>query len=137
MAAATSTLFASAPEGAVLHCAHCTACGAMLFPPQAYGCESCGADPSRLEPADVPARGRLHSFTLVHLHAKLPTPFQVGEIATDAQQLIRCRIEHPDPKIGAPVVGVVHAGEDGDELVFVPATGGSAGTAVTESEGAH
>jgi uncharacterized OB-fold protein len=119
MVAVASKLFGSAADGAVLHCAHCTACGSMLFPPQLYGCESCGADPSQLEPADVPARGRLHSFTLVHMHAKLPTPFQVGEIATDAQQLIRCRLDHPNPKIGAPVMGVVRPGDDGDELVFV------------------
>lgn len=119
----TSTLFGTGPEAAVLHCVRCTACGSVLFPPQGYGCEDCGAAGEHLEPVDVPARGRLHSFTLVHLHAKLTTPFQVGEVATEARQLVRARLDHPAPVVGAPVIGVVRTGEAGEELVFVPEEG--------------
>ena len=104
----------------VLSAVKCDVCDAVLFPPQHYGCESCGAAGERLTDVTVPATGRIHSFALVQLHAELPTPFQIAEVVTDAAPLVRARLDHPAPVIGAPVVGIVRDGVDGAQLVFVP-----------------
>jgi uncharacterized protein len=69
----------------------CRVCGYRFFPPQQYGCESCGASPDQLEAAALPGRGRLHSFATVHLHQGkgVEAPFTVGVILLDDGPAIR------------------------------------------------
>src|SRR5580704_3340264 len=69
----------------------CRACGYVFFPPQRYGCESCGAPPEKLEAAELRGYGRLHSYATVHLHQgkDIEAPFTVGLIVLDDGPAIR------------------------------------------------
>jgi uncharacterized OB-fold protein len=63
----------------------CRACGYVFFPPQRYGCESCGAPPEKLDAVQLAGRGTLHSYATVHLHMgkDIETPFTIGLIVLD------------------------------------------------------
>jgi len=63
----------------------CRACGYVFFPPQSYGCESCGAPPEKLEPVQLAGSGTLHSYATVHLHMgkDIEAPFTIGLIVLD------------------------------------------------------
>jgi len=63
----------------------CRACGYVFFPPQRYGCESCGAPPEKLEAVQLGGRGRLHSYATVHLYQgrDIEAPFTIGLIVLD------------------------------------------------------
>jgi uncharacterized protein len=69
----------------------CRACGYVFFPPQRYGCESCGAPPEKLEAVQLTGRGRLHSYATVHLHQgkDIEAPFTVGLIVLEDGPAIR------------------------------------------------
>ena len=69
----------------------CVACGYVFFPPQTYGCESCGAPAEKLEPAQLAGNGVLNSFATVHHHADkgIETPFTVGVIVLDDGPAVR------------------------------------------------
>ena len=72
----------------------CRKCGYVFFPPQTYGCESCGATDADLEPITLAGAGKLHSFATVHLHQDrsgkgLQAPFTVGVIVLDDGPAIR------------------------------------------------
>ena len=69
----------------------CRACGYVFFPPQRYGCESCGAPPEKLEAAELRGCGRLHSYATVHLYQgkDIEAPFTVGLIVLDDGPAIR------------------------------------------------
>ena len=72
----------------------CKKCGYVFFPPQTYGCESCGALPDQLEPLALAGSGKLHSFATVHLHQDrsgkgLQAPFIVGLIVLDDGPAVR------------------------------------------------
>ncbi|HLX04878.1 MAG TPA: OB-fold domain-containing protein [Candidatus Binatus sp.] len=69
----------------------CRSCGYVFFPPQRYGCESCGAQPEKLEAAELRGRGRLHSYATVHLYQgkDIEAPFTVGLIVLDDGPAIR------------------------------------------------
>jgi uncharacterized OB-fold protein len=69
----------------------CRACGYVFFPPQRYGCESCGAPPEKLEAAELRGCGRLHSYATVHLYQgkDIEAPFTVGLIVLDEGPAIR------------------------------------------------
>ena len=69
----------------------CRRCGYVFFPPQQYGCESCGAAREELDPVTLPGRGQLHSFATVHLHQGkgIEAPFTVGVILLDDGPAIR------------------------------------------------
>ncbi len=75
----------------VLKGAKCRACGYVFFPPQSYGCESCGALPAELELLDLKGRGALQSFATVHMHhgKGIEAPFTIGVIALDDGPIIR------------------------------------------------
>ena len=120
MSASDDSLFSTSDGAVVLHGVHCARCGATLFPPQHYGCERCGAHGDELVDATIAARGSLHSFSTVYLHARVPTPFQMAEVLTGPQAIVRARLDHPAAEIGAAVVAELRS-EDGQEiLVFVP-----------------
>ena len=77
-----------------LHGGRCKKCGYVFFPPQTYGCESCGALPDQLEPVALAGSGKLHSFATVHLHQDrsgkgLHAPFTVGLIVLDGGPAVR------------------------------------------------
>src|SRR5260370_17749521 len=63
----------------------CRACGYVFFPPQRYGCESCGAPPEKLEAVKLGGRGRLPSYATVHFHQgkDIEAPFTIGMIFLD------------------------------------------------------
>lgn len=103
----------------------CGACGYIFFPPQRYGCESCGAPPERLETAELRGCGRLHSYATVHLHQgkDIEAPFTVGLIVLDEGPAIRSlltgRIDD-GPAIGDRMNSVLVAAgtdPDGNEIV--------------------
>lgn len=98
----------------------CDQCGNVLFPPQHYGCEACGADETHLEEAVFASEGTLDTFTTVHVHHRLATPFKVAEVRTAASQPVRARLEHSDPKRGDAVVGCVQLIDGTPCFVFVP-----------------
>jgi uncharacterized OB-fold protein len=63
----------------------CRACGYVFFPPQRYGCESCGAPPEKLDAVQLNGRGTLHSYATVHLYMgkDIEAPFTIGLIVLD------------------------------------------------------
>lgn len=90
--AAHPELYAADPiPEPVLKGARCRACGYVFFPPQSYGCESCGALPTELEPLNLRGRGALQSFATVHVHhgKGIEVPFTIGVIALDDGPIIR------------------------------------------------
>lgn len=93
----------------------CRACGNAFFPPQRYGCESCGAPGDDLLDADIPAVGSVRSFAVVHVDPTRTTPYTVGEIALDDGPLVLGVLELSGPAIGQRVRAVV----DGEHLRFV------------------
>lgn len=72
----------------------CRVCGHVFFPPQSYGCESCGAPPDRLETVQLRGRGRLHSYATVHLYqgSDIEAPFTIGQIVLDDGPAIRATL---------------------------------------------
>ena len=119
----STELWTSQGEVAHLHGVRCRACNMIFFPPQHYGCESCGAEGDRLEPHRITATGRLHGFTVVHRHRNTPTPFQIAEVLLDAGPVIRARLDLDSPTIGTRVRGAARTTLDAEELVFVSDTG--------------
>ncbi len=97
----------------------CDRCGSVLFPPQAYGCEACGADETHLREFLFPSSGTLNSFTTVHVHPKLETPYKVAEVKTEARQLVRGRLEHEHPSVGEAVMGAVEVIDGTPQFIFV------------------
>ncbi|MEM9655400.1 MAG: zinc ribbon domain-containing protein [Actinomycetota bacterium] len=117
----------------------CLRCGTVAFPPQRYGCPSCGADGDALVESLIPAAGTLHTFTTVHLDPKHETPFQVGEVATSADPLVRGRLRIDRPRIGQELVARIRVDEAGETLEFVAAESGAAedGADAPETAGAE
>jgi uncharacterized OB-fold protein len=103
----------------------CRACGYVFFPPQRYGCESCGAPPEQLESVKLAGRGRLHSYATVHLHQgkDIKSPFTVGVIVLAGGPAVRSVLTTPTDvglTIGDHMKGViVEVGADaqGDQMV--------------------
>lgn len=103
----------------------CRACGYVFFPPQSYGCESCGAPPEKLEAAELRGSGRLHSYATVHLHQgkDIEAPFTVGLIVLDEGPAIRSLLTSrtdDGPAIGDRMASVLVAAgndQDGNEMV--------------------
>lgn len=98
----------------------CRNCGSILFPPQSYGCEACGAEGGSLETVEFSSQGTLYSFTTVYVHPKIETAYQVAEVQTEARQHVRARLDHPDPHVGDSVVGRIQTIDDAAQFVFVP-----------------
>ena len=126
---AEPTLYDADTEGTpTLHARRCTACGHTFFPPQDYGCESCGAAPEHLAPTDLPTTGTLIASATVLRHPL--APFTVGTVALDSGPAVRAVVEVPDgglspgTRMGAILVAT-GTRDDGDtvELRFTPADG--------------
>ncbi len=119
-AAGRVSLWVAEGDSVLLRGVHCRRCESLLFPPQQYGCEACGAEGQQLTEALIPAAGVLHSFTTVYVHPTVEVPFQVAEVLTEARQPIRARLEHPEPELGGRVEGHVQLIGDRSEVVFGP-----------------
>ncbi len=89
--AAQPELYSISSEHPALNGRRCVACGYVFFPPQSYGCESCGALPDQIEPAQLAGSGVLNSFATVHLHQGkgIEAPFTVGVIVLDDGPAVR------------------------------------------------
>ncbi len=88
---AQPALYSGSGSPPSLNGGRCRRCGYLFFPPQQYGCESCGAPREELEAVALPGRGRLHSFATVHLYQGqgIEAPFTVGVILLDDGPAIR------------------------------------------------
>ena len=77
--------------------ARCRACGYVFFPPQPYGCDSCGALSDKVEAFALAGRGTLHAFATVHHHMgkDIQAPFTVGLIVLDDGPAIRATLAAP------------------------------------------
>lgn len=112
-----SDLYSASGAVAQLNGGRCRACGYVFFPPQSYGCESCGAGPEHLEPVALAARGTLSSFATVHLHqgSDMQAPFTVGVILLEAGPAVRAILNQRTDeglRIGDAMRGVMaEAGE--------------------------
>ena len=85
--AAKPALFRPGAAGApaVLIGRKCGACGRVHFPPQDYGCESCGAHCDDFPEVELSGTGRIKGVAPMHRHdlAGVPTPAYIAEIALD------------------------------------------------------
>jgi len=117
----------------------CASCGHVAFPPNPYGCESCGAEPDSLESRELAGTGELAAFATVHLHMGkgIEAPFTVGVVVLDDGPAVRATLTCPTDEglsIGDRVQSVlVSQGTDDEgnetvELRFEPlaAAGGGA-----------
>lgn len=108
-----------------LNCGKCRVCGYVFFPPQRYGCESCGAPPEKLDAVQLLGRGRLHSYATVHLHQgrDIEAPFTIGLIVLDDGPAIRSLLtERTDAGLAigdrmASVLVAAGADPEGNEIV--------------------
>ncbi len=88
---ANPQLYSASPDSQPsLNCGRCRACGYVFFPPQSYGCESCGALPDQLERVTLAGSGILHSFATVHVYQGkgIEAPFTVGVIVLDGGPVV-------------------------------------------------
>lgn len=96
----------------------CRVCRHTYFPPQAYGCERCGATGSDLTTVTVPATGVITASVDVHTHPVYPTPFTIGEIALDHEPVVVQALLGSPQRVGDRVVGA--AAESGSGVLFTP-----------------
>lgn len=80
----------------VLLAKRCTVCGAMAFPPQSFGCETCGAGAGSLIGAELDTAGVVNSSATVQPRlAGSAAPYAIAEIALDAGPTIRAMLDTP------------------------------------------
>jgi uncharacterized OB-fold protein len=133
------------PARPALYGAQCASCAAVTFP-SAPGCPRCGED--RLQPAELPARGTLYTWTTQEFLPKLPyrgpetpetfEPWAVGYVELGEALRVEGRLYDVDPgelRFGMEfdvVVRPFRVAEDGTEIYtfgFAPAGTAPAGTA--------
>jgi uncharacterized OB-fold protein len=104
----------------------CASCGRLSFPPNPYGCESCGAEPGSLESHALAGAGTLAAFATVHLHPLkgIDAPFTIGVVVLDDGPTVRATLTCPTDE-GLEVGDRVHS-------VLVPQQGDDEGTEVVE-----
>lgn len=104
----------------------CGNCGRIAFPPNPYGCESCGASGVALHEQLLKGNGRLLAFVTTH-HAPqryISVPFTVASIALEDGVVIRALMGSPVDAglhVGDPVEAIiVEIPEQGHQLRFLP-----------------
>jgi hypothetical protein len=107
-------------------------CGRLLFPPQRFGCDGCGASGDAIEDFDFDGDGVLNTFATSHRQQRpgSDAPLVVGTVALDAGPVIESALAVDDAaglRIGArvrPRLLEVGTDDDGRTLVdcfFEPA----------------
>lgn len=89
------------PEGLHLRGSKCVSCSATYFPP-ADICFECQA--TRLEPVSLTARGRLYSYSTVHVSSSRPVPYTIGYV--DLESGVRILAQLPEDHSLEPDVAV-------------------------------
>ncbi len=94
---ADPTLYLLGGDGRpLLRAVLCAECGAVAFPPQRFGCESCGAGADSLKEEGIPADGVVHSSATVHPRLMgAAAPYAIAEILLDAGPTIRALLDTP------------------------------------------
>lgn len=96
---------------AVLRAKRCADCGAVAFPPQSFGCETCGSGAGAMVDAELPCSGVVNSSATVHPRlAGSDAPYAIAEIVLDAGPTIRAMLDTPTDdgvRIGDRVHGVL------------------------------
>jgi len=92
----------------------CSACHAVAFPPNPYGCETCGAPASALAEHPLEGRGQLRAFatTFVPPRKDMAAPFTVASIALKDGPVVRALMTVPTDdslRIGGAVRSVLVA----------------------------
>lgn len=96
----TMAPFDARSNGPVVRGTHCLNCDYRWFPPNAFGCERCGAFGERLEVVEFRGRGRLVSFAFV---PDGEAGFVLASIALDDGPVVRGILVPSDdgePRIG-------------------------------------
>ena len=96
----------------------CIVCQHTFFPPQLYGCESCGSGAESLTTLTVPAAGTLTAAVTVGAHPVLATPFTVGDIVLDQQSVVVQALLATSLSAGDRVVGQLETDQSGELVVF-------------------
>ncbi|MCA9830102.1 MAG: hypothetical protein KC495_06505 [Dehalococcoidia bacterium] len=116
---APARTWSATPGGAVIHARHCARCGTIVFPPQEYGCTTCGAHGDVLTAADIPAHGTLVAAVVVHTHATFPVPFTMAELKLDSGHVIRALLTgEGEPRHAARYRGIGLEIGGGQRLAF-------------------
>ena len=99
----------------------CDKCAHAMFPARRLGCERCGASPSQLTLAEVPANAEVVASSMVHLApgSSMQVPSTVALLRLDAIDLmIHGRLADERLSAGTAVVGKLSADNE-QQLVFV------------------
>ena len=98
----------------------CEGCGAVMFPPQDYGCDRCGAPTALLKPFELKGKGVLKSFATVYQHPApaVKTPFVIGSVQLEEgpviEAFVACR-DDGELSVGQHVQAVLVEGEKDKE----------------------
>lgn len=100
-------------------------CGRVFVPYQAYGCEVCGAGPDAISRVELPGRGVLRSFALVHRHGRedRSIPLALGRVSLESGPEIDVLIDGAaEFEVGGKLRAVVVQGDQpaSAECRFVP-----------------
>lgn len=116
----TSLFGWNAQHQPVLKGVRCSACGAVAFPPQHYGCERCGA--TGLLDIELAPNGVALGAAQVHIHAQPypKAPFTVVEVRLDEGPVVRALLDTTGQTdlAGRRVRGVLREGRQAGVLDF-------------------
>ena len=112
----------------------CEGCGAVMFPPQDYGCDRCGRAPDQLKPVELKGAGTLTSFATVYQHPSpsVKVPFVIGNVQLKEGPIVEAVVACRDEKelsAGQKVIALLIDGEKDKEgnimvdCLFTPAAG--------------
>lgn len=94
----------------------CTVCGTHYFPPRAH-CISCASGPEPTEPVELSGRGRLYSFTNLHLGPIAPCGVGYVDLEEGVRVLARFTFsDDPYALVASEPTVEVGVGADGTEL---------------------
>ena len=91
------SLFEQGAETPHLRGQRCGNCGRVAFPPNPYGCESCGKSGDAISVENLAGRGRLRAFvTTNHANQRnIPVPYTVASIELEGGPVIRALMVQP------------------------------------------